>query len=272
MRIRSVKPEFWTSESNGRLSRDARLLFLALLSAADDEGRFGASSRGLASALFPFDEDAPRLLDGWWAELEREGKVRRWVSDGNTYGEILNWSKHQKIDRPSRSRLPRFDESSRVLANPREPSCTDQGSGIRDQGETDLSSKLDRAPPQLELAPAEPEPPGRAETRRKVFAYWQKAMGKTKAKLDEKRGRAIDKAIARGHSLEELCRAIDGCAASPWHRGQNDRGRPYDDLELILRDAAHVERFAAEAPGSPESETPRRPTLAELVASGQAVL
>ncbi len=30
---------------------------------------------------------------------------------------------------------------------------------------------------------------------------------------------------------------------SPHHRGQNDRGQPYCDLELLLRDAAHIERF-----------------------------
>jgi hypothetical protein len=31
---------------------------------------------------------------------------------------------------------------------------------------------------------------------------------------------------------------------SDWHMGDNPRGKRYDDLELILRDSAHIERFA----------------------------
>jgi hypothetical protein len=42
--------------------------------------------------------------------------------------------KHQKIDRPSDSRLPAFDESSRILASPREPSSTDLGPRTVDLG------------------------------------------------------------------------------------------------------------------------------------------
>ncbi|MGO9433150.1 MAG: hypothetical protein ACLP00_02520 [Terracidiphilus sp.] len=38
-RIRTTKPEFPSFESIGRLSRDARLLLLQLLSQADDAGR-----------------------------------------------------------------------------------------------------------------------------------------------------------------------------------------------------------------------------------------
>jgi hypothetical protein len=38
--------------------------------------------------------------------------------------------------------------------------------------------------------------------------------------------------------------AISGCAMSDWHMGDNPRGKKYDDIELILRDSAHIERFA----------------------------
>lgn len=157
-RIRSIKPEFWESESNGRLSRDARLLFIALISFADDEGRFRASSRGLASALFPFDEDARGLIDAWLAELEAAGKIRRWIVDGDTYGDIPKYSEHQKIDRPSKSRLPAFVESSRVLANAREASCED-GKGLDGKGLDLCGSPKLPAPAALELIPTEPPRP-----------------------------------------------------------------------------------------------------------------
>lgn len=57
-RIRTIKPEFWTSQTLGSVSPRARLLFLALISTADDHGRGGAVPKVLARTLFPFDDDA----------------------------------------------------------------------------------------------------------------------------------------------------------------------------------------------------------------------
>lgn len=133
-RIRTIKPELPQSESLGRVSRDARLLFINLWTIADDSGKARAASRLLASLLYPYDEDAPALIDGWLTELEGIGAVRRYVVDGSTYLDIPNWLKHQKIDRPSESRLPSFDESSRGLANDREGSSTDLGPRTMDLG------------------------------------------------------------------------------------------------------------------------------------------
>ncbi len=118
-RIRSIKPEFPQSESIGRLSRDARLLFIQIWTLVDDDGRARAASRMLASLLYPYDDDAPKLIDGWLAELEREGMVRLYEVDGSRYLDIPNWRKHQKIDRPSDSRLPEYREASPI---PREAS------------------------------------------------------------------------------------------------------------------------------------------------------
>lgn len=133
-RIRTIKPEFPHSESMGRVSRDARLLFVLLWTLCDDEGRTRAASRMLASLLFPYDDDAPRLIDGWLDELEREGCVIRYSIEGSAYLQVAKWLNHQKIDRPSKSKIPPPGEGSRILANPREPSSLDQGSRIKDQG------------------------------------------------------------------------------------------------------------------------------------------
>lgn len=118
-RIRTIKPEFPQSETIGKLSRDARLLFIQLWTVVDDDGRCRAASRMLASLLYPYDDDAPTLIDQWLDELERNGCARRYIVDGSTYLEISNWLKHQKIDHPTKSRLPSFRES---LANARETS------------------------------------------------------------------------------------------------------------------------------------------------------
>lgn len=153
-RIRTIKPEFPQSESMGRVSRDARLLFIMLWTLCDDSGRTRGNSRMLASLLFPYDGDASGLIDGWLAELEREGCTVRYSSGGQTYLEVRNWLNHQKIDKPSQSKIPAFDESSRILANPRERSSEDQGmdQGMEGDQGTDSANAESPAHPSAELA------------------------------------------------------------------------------------------------------------------------
>jgi len=139
-RIRSIKPEFSQSESMGNVSRDARLTFILLWTLADDEGRLRGSARMLAGVLFPYDEDAHVGMPGWLAELERQGCIRRYRHAGSQYLVICNWQKHQKIDKPTPSRLPQLVEGEEstpdLFANPREDSPLDLGEDLgRDQGE-----------------------------------------------------------------------------------------------------------------------------------------
>jgi hypothetical protein len=133
MRIRSIKPEFWESESLGRVSREARLLFIGLFSCCDDVGRARASSRLLASRLFPYDEDAFKKLPSWISELEKQGCIRLYQVDGESYLDIPKWQNHQKIDKPSASKLPPFDdvrEDSRGF----EKDCLGTGNREEEQG------------------------------------------------------------------------------------------------------------------------------------------
>jgi hypothetical protein len=124
-RIRTIKPEFPQSESMGRVSREARLCFILLWTIMDDSGRVRGNSRMLASLLYPYDDDAPKLIEGWLTELEHEDCIRRYQIANDHYLECCNWLKHQKIDKPSTSRLPPFTEASRIFSKPREHSSGD---------------------------------------------------------------------------------------------------------------------------------------------------
>jgi len=137
-RIRTIKPEFPQSESMGAVSRDARLLFIMLFTLADDEGRLRGNSRMLASILFPYDTDAPKLIDKWIDELITQKCIVRYQIEDATYVEICKWLNHQKIDKPSKSKLPAPPEDSRGFAKIREDSSEDQG---RDQGK-DQGSRI----------------------------------------------------------------------------------------------------------------------------------
>jgi hypothetical protein len=129
-RIRTIKPEFPQSESVGRLSRDARLLFVQLWTVVDDFGRSRAASRMLASLLFPYDDDAAGQIDGWLRELEREGHIRRYEVNGSLYLDIPKWKEHQKVDHPTGSRLPEFRDD---FARPGETFAPDLGPRTKDR-------------------------------------------------------------------------------------------------------------------------------------------
>lgn len=81
----------------------------------------------------------------------------------------------------------------------------------------------------------------------RVFEHWVLMMGKSarRCALGPTRRRVIERALAL-YDEETLQLAIEGCAASAWHAGQNDRGKAFNDLELILRDEKHIEGFASD--------------------------
>ena len=142
-RIRTIKPEFPQSESMGMVSRDARLLFIMLFTLADDEGRLRGNSRMLASLLFPYDIDAPKLIDKWISELGKQKCIIQYQIEDATYIQICKWLNHQKIDKPSKSKIQPPDEYSITFANIREDSLLDQGKDQgKDQGSKDQGSSI----------------------------------------------------------------------------------------------------------------------------------
>ena len=80
-----------------------------------------------------------------------------------------------------------------------------------------------------------------------VFDHWVSVMrtGRPgpRPAFTPKRRKLLERSLTY-YDLPTLLLAVDGCALSDFHMGQNSRGRRYDSLELIFRDAEHIERFA----------------------------
>ena len=190
-RIRTIKPEFPQSESMGRVGRESRYCFILLWTLADDSGRLRGNSRMLASLLYPYDLDAGKLIDKWLGELEHEKCLVRYAVEDDTYIQICNWLKHQKIDKPSASKIPAFTEDSRILSNPRERSCEDLGSrkGSKDQG-TDLISTAS----------------GTESLFFEIRNRYPKRGGSQKWGDAEK---AYNARLREGHTHEEISRGVD---------------------------------------------------------------
>jgi hypothetical protein len=112
-RIRTIKPEFWSSP--GQRGRDpwARLLYIAMWNWADDHGVGTANPRELMGFAFPHDEDMTlgefrRIL----GEVRRGFGVEFYEVDGRPYYSIPTWEKHQKIDKRSGRRYPCPEEGT----------------------------------------------------------------------------------------------------------------------------------------------------------------
>lgn len=227
-RIRTIKPEFPHSESMGRVSRDARLTFILLWTIADDDGRLRGNSRMLASLLYPYDKDASELISSencahdrencaqpceicaqprisvWLDELEREKTIVRYEVNGSQYIQILNWLSHQRIDHPTKSKIPPPKNSRKSRESSRK--SLDEQRGIR-SGSKDLRTKGSK-----DQGSKEPSADSPFEKFWKCFPSVRKT-GKRKA--EEAFGRAVKRADA-----ETIIAAAVEFANSPKGKGE----------------------------------------------------
>lgn len=97
-RIRTIKPEFWSDEKLSELVAIDRLVFLGLIGMADDYGRLHDNVKVIDAFIFPNSSETVRESV---ANLSRIGRIRRGnCSNGAKVIEIVNWSKHQRVDKP----------------------------------------------------------------------------------------------------------------------------------------------------------------------------
>jgi hypothetical protein len=180
----------------------------------------------LASLLYPYDDDAAKLIDKWIGELEREHCICRYVIEDTSYAEILNWSDHQKIDRPSPSKIPKFDEASRIIARPREAS-SEEGKGRegtrKGREGTNIGNGAD--------APV--------DRRKKAFRNYNvvaASLGLAQAEmLTKTRSQQID-ARLKEVGLAGWNQALHNLEEMPFCRGENDRGWKVN-LDWLLKPA-----------------------------------
>ena len=161
MRIRTIKPEFWSSEDLAALDYFDRLVFIGLWSMADDEGRLQGDARLIRSQLFPIDdhigessvrthgaltEDSLSIHDTLM-HLSNGGQITLYEGcNGRTYIQVTNFTEHQRINRPTASKDPAptrentmthgalTEDSVRTHGALTEDSSLEQGTGNREQG------------------------------------------------------------------------------------------------------------------------------------------
>jgi hypothetical protein len=140
-RIRTIKPEFFTSEDIVSLTPLARVFYIALWCEADREGRLDWKVGTLKMRYLPGDScDVQALAQ----ELIDAGLIVIYEVAGKVYGEIPTFKTHQVINnRESESTRPsrNFDASPRVKAEGKEGREGEQeGKGKEGEGNSEANA------------------------------------------------------------------------------------------------------------------------------------
>ncbi|MFD9403090.1 hypothetical protein ACFWA4_30250 [Streptomyces sp. NPDC060011] len=106
-RIRTIKPEAFFSESLAEVSVEAERTFFGLLTQADDHGRHRDNAAIIAGLLWPLRAEHTSVhVEDDLQQLANAGLICRYTGcDARRYLHVVTWSEHQKIDKPSQSRL-----------------------------------------------------------------------------------------------------------------------------------------------------------------------
>lgn len=78
-----------------------------------------------------------------------------------------------------------------------------------------------------------------------VFEYWKEVAGKGRSALTPGRREIIGERLGEGYTVEQLKAAVVGNKYSPYHQGNNEAKKVYDDLTIILR-KSNVDRFISD--------------------------
>jgi hypothetical protein len=105
-RIRTIKPGFWSDAGVVSLSHEARLLLIGLISMADDEGRFVATPAAIRGYVYPFDDVTDVSVRKRRDEIAKVGIVYVYSADGLELGQLPNFLRHQRVNRPTPSVIP----------------------------------------------------------------------------------------------------------------------------------------------------------------------
>jgi len=133
-RIRSIKPETWSDQKLARrLSRDARLLYIALWNFADEQARMVGDPRQVKGMCLPMDDDlTPKEIDALLEELAMASRVLRYEVDEELFLFLPYLSKHQRLDSNQESRFPAppdYDPAPPPQNSGESPDKSGEGSG-----------------------------------------------------------------------------------------------------------------------------------------------
>jgi uncharacterized phage protein (TIGR02220 family) len=107
-----IDPRIWDSQQVMALTDSQFKLYIYLISQADDDGRVKVSLPLFRARVHPCDNFSEKMVDTDLEQIARAGLVVAYRDENYSYLMHPNWFRYQRIDRPSPSVLPSFDDES----------------------------------------------------------------------------------------------------------------------------------------------------------------
>jgi len=196
VRIRTVKPEFWSHPVMARQSDATRLLAIGLLNHADDEGYFYADAALVRSALRTFDDDSKIVLASL-QELSCIGYIE--IKEHPTHGllgKIVSFLSHQRVDKPKQSIIKELFDSS---TNPR---------SIQDQSCLDRKGKEGKGKDTILLETEAPAKPVRVREKNPIFDALAEISG---TPLDQVTKAAAGQIVSAMRDIKAVAPEVTAC-------------------------------------------------------------
>lgn len=106
-RIRTIKPDFFSSDDVAALPIPVRLMWIGLWTYVDDHGRGKDNVRLIKAHCWPLDDEMHDSdVEKQLVTLGDCGRILRYVHEDLRYFVIMNWHKHQSINRVSLPKCP----------------------------------------------------------------------------------------------------------------------------------------------------------------------
>lgn len=262
-RIRTVKPEFWSSEQVMECSPIARLLFIGLWNFCDDAGNHVASAKTVKAEIFPGDDISSTDVQGMLDELSSNSLIAFYTKGDKEYLHVTGWRKHQKIDKPT-YKHPAFSEDDRRAVDEASPP---EGNGREGKGKEKEQSSLrsDSSPPLALTGTTPPAADAKAKTKARIQQIAEEAQAAYNAILAKPHGelsactvlnkpriKAVEKALP---TVRQLCQLLfrservtpefwklyfETAADDDFHAGRQQGGVGHEnwkpDFEYLLRE------------------------------------
>ena len=110
-RKRMIDPGFWRDEKIAKCTYLERLLFIGLWSFAEDNGVGRAGPLLIKADVFPYETLREADIQAGLEKLSSLGLIQLYHNKGQQYYFVINFSKHQTINRPSVCLLPLPEDS-----------------------------------------------------------------------------------------------------------------------------------------------------------------
>jgi hypothetical protein len=218
-RIRTIKPEFFTSLTVADLTPEQRLTFIGLWTHVDDEGRCVDDPRLIKAAIWPLDDRTAADIEIDLKALTESSLITRYTLNRKRYLAVTGWEEHQRINRPTASKLPAPEEGD---PTPPDPVTRHNGASLSTHAQLSEDSPQERKGKEgnregkgTPLPPASHQPhadsfegpSGKTHSELMAEDWWQQ-YGRRTAQTKRTIRQAIADALTNGIDPDELHAAL----------------------------------------------------------------